>query len=231
MKCRFLFLASLAMLITSCGGGESASADKVDASDAAEKITKEAFSGERKSKAAVEYYLKELAGADLNDMLPDYPYDCTPEDRWFLGEQRNVVFCFYKQNGEELSKDEYKAYVKKVYEVTKKAADNGINIYGFEKRSNKDEANKELTVDELIAAGDKGIIYLGMYDWGFIKNGRMLHVYVNLDKSGKEGEKKYYARVQIAPGLAKSFDETMKDAEKALEDPEVQKAIKDYVKK
>lgn len=230
MKCRFLFLASMAMLIASCGG-ENASTDKVDASEMAEKVSKEGFSGERKSKAAVEYYLKELAGVDLNDMLPDYPYDCTPEEKWFSGEQRNVIAAFYKKNGEELSRDEYKAYVKKVYDVTKKVSDNGINIYGFEKRSNKDEANKELTIDELIAAGDKGIIYLGMYDWGFLKNGRMLHVYMQLDELGKDADKKYYARVQIAPGLEKSFDETMKDAEKALEDPEVQKAIKEYVKK
>ena len=210
MKCRFLFLASMAMLIASCGG-ENASTDKVDASEMAEKVSKEGFSGERKSKAAVEYYLKELAGVDLNDMLPDYPYDCTPEEKWFSGEQRNVIAAFYN--------------------VTKKVSDNGINIYGFEKRSNKDEANKELTIDELIAAGDKGIIYLGMYDWGFLKNGRMLHVYMQLDELGKDADKKYYARVQIAPGLEKSFDETMKDAEKALEDPEVQKAIKEYVKK
>ena len=66
---------------------------------------------------------------------------------------------------------------------------------------------------------------------GFLKNGRMLHVYMQLDELGKDADKKYYARVQIAPGLEKSFDETMNDAEKALEDPEVQKAIKEYVKK
>jgi len=70
-----------------------------------------------------------------------------------------------------------------------------------------------------------------MYDWGFLKNGRMLHVYMQLDELGKDADKKYYARVQITLGLEKSFDETMNDAEKNLEDPEVQKEIKEYVKK
>lgn len=227
MKCRFILIASLAMLIVSCGG--KSSNDKVDAAEAVEKIVEKEFKAERKSKAAAEHYLKEMTGIDLNDLLPDYLYDCTPEDKWFSGEKRNVIVAFYKQNGEELSKDEYKAYVKKVYEVTKKAADNGINIYGFEKKSSKEDANKELTIDELIAAGDKGFIYLGMYDWGFLKDGKMMHVYMSLDDLGKDGEKKYYARVQVAPGMEKSFDDTMKDMEKALEDPEVQKAIKDYV--
>ena len=229
MKYKFLLVTTLTMLLMSCGG--NASSDKVDIVEAAEKIAEKEFKAERKSKAAAEHYLKEMVGIELNDLLPDYPYDCTPEEKWFSGEQRNVIAAFYKKNGEELSRDEYKAYVKKVYDVTKKVSDNGINIYGFEKISNKDEANKELTIDELIAAGDKGIIYLGMYDWGFLKNGRMLHVYMQLDELGKDADKKYYARVQIAPGLEKSFDETMKDAEKALEDPEVQKAIKEYVKK
>ncbi len=229
MKYQVLIVSFLTMLLMSCGG--NASNDKIDTVEVAEKIAKEEFKADRKSKAAAEHFLKEMVGIELNNILPDYPYDCTPEDKWFLGEQRNVIVAFYKQNGEELSRDEYKAYVKKVYDVTKKASDNGINIYGYEKRSNKDEANKELSIDELIAGGEKGIIYLGMYDWGFIKNGRMLHVYMQLDELGKDADKKYYARVQIAPGLEKSFDETMKDAEKALEDPEVQKAIKEYVKK
>ena len=228
MKYRFLIVAFFAMLIMSCGGNSSN--DKVDTEKVAEEVIKKEFKGERKTQAAAEHYLKEMVGIELNDLLPDYPYDCTPEDKWFLGEQRNVIAAFYKKNGEELSRDEYKAYVKKVYDVTKKAADNGINIYGFEKRSSKDEANKELTIDELIAGGEKGIIYLGMYDWGFIKDGKMMHVYMQLDELGKDADKKYYARVQIAPGMEKNFDETMKDAEKALEDPEVQKAIKDYMK-
>lgn len=228
MKYRFLIVAFFAMLIMSCGGNSSN--DKVDTEKVAKEVIKKEFKGERKTQAAAEHYLKEMVGIELNDLLPDYPYDCTPEDKWFLGEQRNVIAAFYKKNGEELSRDEYKAYVKKVYDVTKKAADNGINIYGFEKRSSKDEANKELTIDELIAGGEKGIIYLGMYDWGFIKDGKMMHVYMQLDELGKDADKKYYARVQIAPGMEKNFDETMKDAEKALEDPEVQKAIKDYMK-
>ena len=44
-----------------------------------------------------------------------------------------------------------------------------------------------------------------------------------------DANKKYPARLKVHfyDALQKSFDDTMKDAEKALEDPEVQKAIKD----
>jgi hypothetical protein len=48
-----------------------------------------------------------------------------------------------------------------------------------------------------------------------------------------EANKKYPARLQVHfyDALQKSMDETMKDAEKALEDPKVQKALEDAFKK
>ena len=109
-------------------------------------------------------------------------------------------------------------------------ADEGINIYGFEKKDKQEEALSELSLDQLFANDEKAIIYLGMYSWSYRLNGTMLTVSMTLDQT-RGDQPKYYARVQIYPGLTKSFDETLKDAEKALEREDVQEAIKDYVNK
>lgn len=216
--------------LATCSADKSADNKTADAQEVAEKIENEQFSGERKSKAAAQHYFKKMAGIELDNILPDYDYDCQPEDKWFYGEERNALAAFYKTNSLELSRDEYKAYVKKVYEATKKVADEGINIYGFEKKDKQEEALSELSLDQLFANDEKAIIYLGMYSWSYRLNGTMLTVSMTLDQT-RGDQPKYYARVQIYPGLTKSFDETLKDAEKALEREDVQEAIKDYVNK
>ena len=66
------------------------------------------------------------------------------------------------------------------------------------------------------------------YDWGFKRDGTLMRMVVEL----LDANAKYPARLQVHfyQGLQKSFDDTMKDAEKALEDPKVQKALKDAQK-
>lgn len=227
---RIFYILPLSIALLGCVGDKTGEEKKADAEEVAEKIENDVFSGERKSKEAAEFYFKKLAGLDMNNILPDYPYDFEPEDKWFIGEERNVLAGFYKKEGAELSKDEYKTYVRKVFEATKKISDDGFNIYGFEKRDKKEEALGELSIDELFANDDKGIIYLGMYGWGYRYKGVMLCVNLQLDETRGEN-KKYYASVQIYPGLTKSLDESLKDAEEVLKREDVQEAIKDYVNK
>jgi len=219
---------AVALIMTACGGNKKDKDGKIDTMEIAEKLIEKEFSGEKRSKAAAEHYLKNFAGIDLATILPDYDYNCEPERNCFSGEERKVVAGFFKTEG-EVTKEEFKAFVAKVYEATQKASEDGKNIYGFEKRNDKDEAMSEVALEQLFADGDEGWIYLGMYDWGYRHNGKLLHVYTNMSSTSGE-QKRWYASVDIAPALEKSFEETMKDAEKALESEDVQKAIKDYLK-
>ena len=70
-------------------------------------------------------------------------------------------------------------------------------------------------------------IYLGDYGWSFLKDG-VLHR-CEIDLLEKNDVKLGYS-VKMYKGLQKSMEETMKDAEKALEDPEVQKQVEKALK-
>ena len=122
--------------------------------------------------------------------------------------------------------------MRRIYAVTKKAADNGINVYGFEDKSDKDEAYAEKDLEQMIKDNNGttilGIeIYVGNYSWSFLKDG-VLHR-CDVDLLEKNDTKLGYS-VKMYKGLQKSFDETMKDAEEALSDPEVQKQLEKALK-
>ena len=65
-------------------------------------------------------------------------------------------------------------------------------------------------------------IYIGSYGWSFLRNGELHRC--EIDMLEKNDVKLGYS-VKMHKGLQKSMSETMEEAEKALEDPEVQKQI------
>ena len=70
-------------------------------------------------------------------------------------------------------------------------------------------------------------IYVGSYGWSFLKDGELHRCEISLLE--KDDVKLGYS-VKMYKGLQKSLDETMKDAEKALEYPEVQKQLEKALK-
>ena len=72
---------------------------------------------------------------------------------------------------------------------------------------------------------------MGAYSWNFIKDGTYYMVDVKqLEKKVNGEEYPYGARTIIGKGLQKNLDETMKDVEEALDDPEVQKQLQKAAK-
>ena len=116
--------------------------------------------------------------------------------------------------------------------LTQKVADNGINVYGFEDKSDREEALSEKDLDKMIAdnSGTKifGVeIYVGDYSWSVLKDGVLHRCDVSLLE--KNDTKLGYS-VKMYKGLQKSFDDTLKEAEKMLEDPNVQKQVEKALK-
>ena len=235
MKRLFVILMCAALCV-SCGnkGGKKAETKddgKVDIEKVAKKMVKEAFEGESYSKDAAEFYFKKNEGIKLSDLAPEYKLNETSKYTYY-GDATSALANFKIQDGDTYTKEQHEDNVRRIYAITKKAADNGINVYGFEDKSNKEEAMAEKDLEQMIKdnAGTKilGIeIYVGSYAWSFLKDGVLHRCDVNLLE--KDDVKLGYA-VKMYKGLQKSFDETMKDAEKALSDPEVQKQVEKALK-
>ena len=226
------------VLCAGCGGNNGGKSDKSDKNDGkvdiekvAKNLEQKAFEGEKYSKEAAEYYFKKNEGIKFSDLAPDYKLNETSKYTYY-GDEHDALANFKIQDGDTYTKEQHEDNVRRIYAVTKKAADNGINVYGFEDKSDRDEAMSEKDLEQMIKdnAGTKifGIeIYVGSYGWSFLKDGELHRCEISLLE--KDDVKLGYS-VKMYKGLQKSFDDTMKDAEKALEDPEVQKQLQKALK-
>ena len=227
MKKKVLALMCIAAvtILTACGGGNTKkqSADgKIDVQAVAEKV----FKGETRSKAAAEHFIKKNGGLKLSDILPDWSYTTEPEKNNFYGDESKGVVRFVKPEGEELSKEDYIEWVRKVYAATAKISDDGFNIKGFENADDAATALSEKPINEMIEQSLTGWIYLGMYDWGYRLNGRMMRIWMNRNEKNNN----YWAQIDVCRAMEKNMDDLMKDAEKALERKDVQDALKDIAR-
>ena len=232
MKKLYILFISVAcvLLMTACGGGNTENKENKITMEDVEKLVETGVFGER-TKDATQSAFK-CIGLSFDKISPDFEY--LDEDS--LKAFRGVVYkgnyegsaVFIKSDMTDTSIDELKAYVGKIYALTQEIADENKVIYGFETKSKAEEALAEWSLDEILA--QKGFLGLPRtsYDWAFKRDGKIMRMNVELLSENK----KYPKRLEIHfyGALQKSFDETMKDAEKAMEDPEVQKAIKDALK-
>ncbi|MBR5042515.1 MAG: hypothetical protein IKX67_04685 [Bacteroidales bacterium] len=235
-KTVFALICVACVTLCACGnqgGKKAAKGDegKVDLEKVADKMMKEAFEGEKYSKEAAEYYFLKNEGIKLSDLAPDYKLNETSKYTYY-GDERDALANFKIQDGDTYTKEQHIENVRRIYAVTKKVADNGINVYGFEDKSDKEEAMAEKDLEKMIQdnMGTKilGIeIYVGSYGWSFLKDGVLHRCEISLLE--KDDTKLGYS-VKMYKGLQKSFDETLSDAEKMLEDPEVQKQVEKALK-
>ena len=242
MKRTTLILTCVAglVLFAGCGNGSGNKSGKNDGKVDIEKVAKnleeKAFEGEKYSKEAAEYYFKKNEGIKLSDLAPEYALNETSKYTYY-GDEHDVLANFKIQEGDTYTKEQHIENVRRIWEVTKKIADNNVNVYGFEEKDTKEEASAPKDLEDMIAKSQGtqifGIeLYLGDYSWSFLRDGVFHRCDVNLlEKKVDGGDKvKVGYSVKMYQGLQKSMKETMDEAEKMLSDPEVQKQVQKALK-
>lgn len=146
----------------------------------------------------------------LADVQPDFEFterekgvDC------FSGNGVNLGKAVYlKKDGTDITPEEWKAYVTKIYNVTKKLAKDGKVVRGFGSDLNvktREQALEEKSLDQVLN-GDENL------EWAFMKDDRFEACYVNMQNLTKDK----YVCVTFAEGVQKNLDEALKDAEKYM---------------
>ena len=237
-----LLAAAMLFAFASCkdkeNGGSSISTTTennktIDAEDIVEKALEEAEEYESFSVEAVEYYLRKTVGIKLDDLEPDWNWKlkndyCAYADDPSSG-YGHAVIKFTKADGEVTDK-EFDDWYSQVFEATANASQDGYNIRGYEFAGDGEDALGQVTLEEAL---DSWL----MKGWAFRCNDKIYVVYVSDDydkeKDSELGKLLYYDSVEIdiAVGLQKSFDDTMSEAEKYMEEneEEIQKALEDYL--
>ena len=211
---------------------------KIDLEKAAERILDDAIASNSFSVAAADAAWKQR-GVSKSDLEPVFDYIVDEEKMQAYGDSSHGVIRFTKNNG-YLEDGEYDAWLKKAFDATAAASDDGYNIQGF----SWGDGDVKLTWDEFIN-GESFI-----QTWSYKYNGTIMDVYVEVAKekaSELEGdpywdaEKEetvwpewthYYNGVQIdiTTGLQKSWDELWQDMEDAFEEyeDEIRDALEDF---
>jgi hypothetical protein len=216
---------AIALAVASCGGSGSKPKDgKIDAAKVVEEVVREAEIKNSFSEAAAEAAMKKLAGLGKKDVQPDFAYTIDEDTKAIYGDNTHAQFFFIKDGG-EISKDEYRAWMKKVYDATAAVADDKQNIqgYGFGK------GDIPKTFDEVMSGGFMKV-------WSYKYKGKIMDVYPDTkngtftvkDKTyGTKGGGDIAVKIDIATGLQKPMAEYEKDIEKAFDEhgDEIKKAL------
>lgn len=223
-----LVCAVVITLITAACGGDKKSAAPVTGNEKVDEIIEKAFA-DMSGMEKFQTVLKEGYNLSVSDVAPGYDYpEKNAKDRdYFYGDNnvnKTVTCMFAKKDGSEITKEEYKAYVQKIYDLTKSKSQDGKNLKGFDGGAGTmEEAMTEKTFEQLFASE------FWPQDWCY----RMDDVFYNctLSLEDAKGEVPMRIKFSMACGLQKSLNEAMEDAEKALDDPEVQKVLKEKLGK
>ena len=211
-KFRFalLCMASLAIVVA-CGEkkGQAVTGDaEVDQKvEKAEKKLSEMTGIERCDATWQKRYEGKLT---LADVQPDFEF--TEKEKGFDcfsgNGVNNAKAVYLKKDGSDITPDEWKAYVTKIYNVTKKLAQDGKVVRGFGTDINvktREQALQERTLDQVLSGGEN-------LEWAFLKNDQFEACYLNMQNLPDEK----YVSVTFAEGVQKNFEEAMKDAEEFL---------------
>jgi len=216
-------IVSIAM-VTACGGGGSKSPAPTTDNEKVDEVVEKAFS----DMTGMEKFASVLKNAyqlEVQDVAPAFEFAETNEEGkfYFYGSDREdkvVTANFIKKDASEISKEEYKAYVQKVYDLMKGKSQDGKLVRGFDGGAETtDEALEEKTFDNLFENEF----------WPQEFCYRMGDVFYACSMSLEEPKGKLPCRIKFENrrGLQKSLGDTMDEAEKALDDAEVQKVLKE----
>ena len=219
---------SLALLITACkdNGGTSESDSGASSGDedvaheiksVEESIFEEALANNAFNLDAALTALNSR-GLGLPQMEPDWGYSIDEDYNQAYGDANKCVINFMKNEG-LLSDEEFNAWLKKAFDATAKASDDGYNIQGFPWGMGDIEMSWEEFFSDSIF----------IPSWSYKYGGIIIDVFVNhtmekdseygQDENGEWAWTNYYNGVQleVTTGLQKSWDETWADIEHMLE--------------
>jgi hypothetical protein len=227
----------LALSLAACGGSSNndtptGSSGDIDINAAAENLVEDAIEGDAFSEAAAMQALGNR-GIEKSAIEPDWAYTIDESKMTTYGDTSHGSVEFIKTDG-EISDEEYQAWLKKVFDATAAASDDGHNIQGFAFGN----GDVEKTWDEI--ANNESFMLV----WSYKYNDTIMDVYpeckedpdresevITNEETGSWEIVYHYksVAVDIATGLQKSFDETMKDAEAAFEEhgDEIEDALRD----
>ncbi|MBR1520494.1 MAG: hypothetical protein IJ635_04575 [Bacteroidaceae bacterium] len=210
--CVLMGIASLA-IVTACGEKKAASVTGDEVLDQklekAEKKLSEMTGVEQCEATWAKRYGGKLTVADVQ---PDFDYEEVVEGfDCFMGNGVNIGKAVYrKKGGAKITSDEWKAYVTKIYGVTKKLAADGKVRRGFGSDldvKTRDQALEEKSLETILGEGDN-------LQWAFLKNDLFEACYLSFVDAGDLSE----ITLTIGEGTQKNFEEALKDAEKYLKD-------------
>lgn len=146
----------------------------------------------------------------LADIQPDFDFEEMVEgyNRFEGNGVNNAKAVYKKKDGSQITPDEWKTYVAKIYGVTQKLSQDGKAVRGFGSNldvKTREQALEEIPLQQLLEAGDN-------IEWGYLLNDRFEACYMSLFNR----EKNSHVCVSFAEGLQKNLDEALKDAEKYM---------------
>lgn len=223
-------MASLA-IVTACGSRNRKTSDttKEQVSEAAQEISKniEKMNGAEQFEAALNAF-----GLNVSDATPEFKYKEKNEKGkyyvrgLFANEKPEAYGTFVKEDGGEITLEEYNAFLTKVYKSTAGQSEGGKCVVGFgEGAKTKEEAMKEKPVDKVVGVRNGLGQPWTLVNWDFVQKGIFYTVRCNLKE--QKGVTPSRITLNIRQGLQKSLDAAIDEAEKALNDEDVQKAIKE----
>lgn len=146
----------------------------------------------------------------LTDVQPDFAFTEREEgfDSFSGNGVNNAKAVYLKKDGSDITPEEWNAYVTKIYNVTKKLAQDGKVVRGFGSNldvKTREQALEEVTLDKVLN-GDNN------QEWAFLKDDLFEACYVNMQNLSNAK----YVTVTFAEGTQKNLEEALKDAEKYL---------------
>lgn len=212
---RYLYLALVCVvslaLFTACGEKKAKTVtgnEKID--QKIEKVQKKLSEMTKIEKCEATWEKRYGGKLKLSDVQPDFAFTEKEEgfDSFSGNGVNNAKAVYLKKDGTDITPDEWKAYVTKIYNVTKKLAQDGKVVRGFGSDLNvktREQALEEKTLEQALSGGDN-------IEWAFMKDDRFEACYLNLLNRANEK----YVSVTLAEGVQKNLEEALKDAEKYL---------------
>ena len=204
-------MAGLAIVVA-CGGKKDAAPETGDAEldQKIEKVEKKLSEMTGIEKCEATWQKRYEGKLTLADVKPDFEFTEKEKgfDSFFGNGVNNAKAVYLKKDGSDITPEEWKAYVTKIYNVTKKLAQDGKVVRGFGTDLNvktREQALEEKSLEQALGGGDN-------IEWAFLKNDRFEACYLNL----QNGPKEKYVDVTFAEGIQKNLDKAMKDADKYL---------------
>ena len=218
-----IYLALMCMagftLMTACGGkSENKGGEVANAENTEQEAEADATVDADSPTAKFEKALKDCYGLTFDQVKPDFAISETNNQgaSMFYGESTNggVNANLLKADGNDPTQDEFNAYATKIYNLTKSISQDGKNIVGFNEASTLDEALAEKPIDKCIGKNEYGVDII-MTGWAFRMNDTFYQCDVaqGIARNGNPMPIKF----SLSKGLQKSLNESMEDADKALE--------------